>query len=760
MLILHIIIYMKCNSQYFILVMALSLFFTNNSKAQSVEDSLRKVLAQKSLSIDKRTDAMDRLGQTLFFNKGWNEGIQMFLQSLAISATLKDGQYRAHTYGCMAMSYYIMSDGVASKKCLDSALYYVKRTQSNRMKGFVYYSKGWLEARSHQEAAAIKSFQQALDLYEKEPDKLLRQEPIYSELAGVYLHWYDMVNVEKYTRLSLSASNKLGLLDKLISANQGRGAYFINLYRSDSTQGKALDSALYYMRRSLNMAQANSSKLITPSDIPFSAINISNIFLAYFPRTEQYQDSIDYYNKIALEEGKRTQQFAVESGVYMAMGNMAFETKDYDKAIQYINLALVTSAKDLLADKFNTSESYLGLAVAYEGKGDMPKALSNYKEHLRLYKELFSTEKMNSAKRLEVQYEIAKKEKALLELQYLAELKDKDLLKARLEARQKDQALLAAEYAATLKDKALLQSKYQNGLKDQALTTAHYKTAQREQELKALQQTADYNNKLKKIYALAALACFLVAILLFYAYHQRSKTLAQKQKLHTLELEKVKQEHRISMLSAMLDGQEQERTRLARDLHDGLGGLLSGVKIGLSGLTPLITDPPQQTIIGNTLNHLDSAVDELRRIAKSMMPEVLLLYGLGEATKDYCANLNKAGLPVNCQVYNYKNDMPHSRQVTLYRIMQELVNNAVKHAKAKQILVQLQQSDNRLFLTIEDDGEGFDKATMNDLKGAGLSNIQARVEMLKGKMGVETSAENGTTVTIECLTNVERGIAI
>lgn len=755
MLILYVIILMKYNGQHFILVVVLLLLFTNNSKAQSVEDSLRRVLAQKNLPVAKRTDAMNRLAQVLFFNKGWNQGIQMYRQSLALSAPLKDGQYRAHTYGMMAMSYYIMSDSVASKKCLDSAFYYVKRTQSNRMKGFVYYCKGWIEARTHQETAAIKAFLQALNIYEKEPDKLLRQETIYAELAGVYLHWYDMVNVEKYTRLSLKASNKLGQLDKLINANQVRGAYFINLYRNDSTQRKALDSALHYMCRSLHIAQANRSKLITPSDIPFSAIGISNIFLAYFPRTKQYQDSIDYYNKIALEEGDRTQQFAVQSGVYMAMGNMAFESKDYDKAIAYINKALVISAKDLLADKFNTSESYLGLAVAYEGKGDIAKALDNYKEHLKLYKELFNTEKMNSAKRLEMQYEIAKREKILLEIRYLAELKDKDLIKSRLETQQKVQQLLVAQYTASLNDKALLQSRYENGLKDQALTSARYKTAQREQELKNLQQTAEYNNKLKKIYALTTLACFVVAILLFYAYRQRSRTLAQKQKLHRLELVKVKQEHRISMLSAMLDGQEQERTRLARDLHDGLGGLLSGVKIGLSGLTPLITVPAQQTIVANTLNHLDSAVDELRRIAKSMMPEVLLLYGLGEATKEYCAGLNKAGLPVNCQVYNYKNDMAHSRQVTLYRIMQELVNNAVKHAKARQILAQLQQRDNQLFLTVEDDGCGFDQTIMNDLKGAGHSNIQARVAMLNGKMNVETAKGTGTTFIIECSAKVE-----
>ncbi len=245
----------------------------------------------------------------------------------------------------------------------------------------------------------------------------------------------------------------------------------------------------------------------------------------------------------------------------------------------------------------------------------------------------------------------------------------------------------------------------------------------------------------------------LAAAFLYYAFQQRSNALRQKQQLHDLELDRIGQEHRMTVLSAMLEGQEQERTRLARDLHDGLGGLLSGVKIELSALHQPAIASPQQTVVHKTLGHLDNAVEELRRIARSMMPEVLLNYGLGEAVRDYCNGLMKSGIPVSCQVFNYRNDMPHNRQVTLYRIMQELVNNAVKHASASQILVQLQQRDDRMFLVVEDDGKGFDAAQLKALKGAGLANIQSRVEMLRGKMEVESAKGTGSTFTIECAVN-------
>jgi signal transduction histidine kinase len=117
--------------------------------------------------------------------------------------------------------------------------------------------------------------------------------------------------------------------------------------------------------------------------------------------------------------------------------------------------------------------------------------------------------------------------------------------------------------------------------------------------------------------------------------------------------------------------------------------------------------------------------------------------------------LKKTGTDnIICQVFNFQADMEHTRQVVLYRIMQELVNNAVKHAEASQILVLLQQTDHTLFLTVEDDGKGFDTTVGNKLKGAGLANIEARVEFLGGKIDIQSEPGTGTAITIECATSI------
>lgn len=292
---------------------------------------------------------------------------------------------------------------------------------------------------------------------------------------------------------------------------------------------------------------------------------------------------------------------------------------------------------------------------------------------------------------------------------------------------------------------------------------AHYQSSEKENRILQLQHENERqefalqkNRLLISLMVVIILSLLVVAALSYLFYRNGRKLLEQQKQLHAFEVERIRQEHKISLLSAMLEGQEKERTRLARDLHDGLGGLLSGIKLELSTDSPSLTTTHRQTLIQNTLQRLDGAMDELRRIARSMMPEILIKYGLGEATVEYCRGLKKTGTNnIICQVFNFQAEsMEHTRQVVLYRIMQELVNNAIKHAEASQILVLLQQTDNTLFLTVEDDGKGFDTTIGNKLKGAGLANIEARVEFLGGKIDIQSEPGTGTAITIECATSI------
>ncbi|GAA4793557.1 hypothetical protein GCM10023231_22330 [Olivibacter ginsenosidimutans] len=305
-------------------------------------------------------------------------------------------------------------------------------------------------------------------------------------------------------------------------------------------------------------------------------------------------------------------------------------------------------------------------------------------------------------------------------------------------------ALLADSLREQEKSSELLQieDKYETANKEKQILTLKH-----ENEVKsfALQKNRLYTGLLMAI----SFLLLTLAVLYFQFNQHHKKQLKQHQQLHQLEMEKINQQNKISLLSAMLHGQESERNRISRDLHDGLGGLLSALKIELSGT--LKPEPMDRQATSTILKKMDYAVDELRLISQNLMPETLIKYGLGEAIKAHCLRMRNKGVQLVCQIFHYKNELEQEKELILYRIMQELVSNAIKHACAHTIFVQLIQSENKITLIVEDDGKGFDKKILDKpRKGNGLTNIMSRIEYIDGELDIHSETGNGTTFTIEC----------
>jgi len=165
----------------------------------------------------------------------------------------------------------------------------------------------------------------------------------------------------------------------------------------------------------------------------------------------------------------------------------------------------------------------------------------------------------------------------------------------------------------------------------------------------------------------------------------------------------------------------------------------------------LIMTPDNAQAFERSIDMLDSSIREMRRVAHNMMPEMLVKYGLDTALKEFCHEIDRSGaIHASYQSVGMK-DMPVDQtiSVTVYRIVQELVNNAVKHAQAKNVLVQLHQSESILAVTVEDDGTGFDENTLKNSGGMGWHNIRNRVEFLKGKLDLQSGPGKGSSVMIE-----------
>jgi signal transduction histidine kinase len=272
-----------------------------------------------------------------------------------------------------------------------------------------------------------------------------------------------------------------------------------------------------------------------------------------------------------------------------------------------------------------------------------------------------------------------------------------------------------------------------------------YETEKKDNQIKLQQAAIERKGILNKILIGGSALLLLLSFLLYRNYRQKQKL--QQQRINELETEK-----KLTATEAVLKGEEQERTRLAKDLHDGLGGILSGIKYSLNTMKGnLVMTPDNAQAFERSIDMLDSSIREMRRVAHNMMPEALVKFGLDTALKDFCNDINQSGaLKVNYQSIGMEGiQLDQTTAITIYRIVQELLNNTMKHASAGSSIVQVIKSNEEISITVEDDGKGFNPVILQGARGIGWSNIQSRVEYLGGKLDIRSEPGKGTSVLIE-----------
>ena len=272
-----------------------------------------------------------------------------------------------------------------------------------------------------------------------------------------------------------------------------------------------------------------------------------------------------------------------------------------------------------------------------------------------------------------------------------------------------------------------------------------------------LEQNSEANNtaELQRL-GLAALAVAFFAILLasffiFRDYRHRLRTnkviAAQTATLNLQHIRELEDKLKIDTMQSMLVGQESERRRIAQDLHDSVGGLLAATKMQVEKLSEKNGGPEQNTELFKIKTLLDNTVAETRHIARNMQPNTLLQFGLATALRDLTSHFRAEGMPkITFQQFGDFSNLDHNLALNCYRIMQELLQNSLKHAKAKEILVQITCSDNQLELLVEDDGIGYAADTVK--KGMGTDNIAHRVQFLKGEINLQSAKGQGASTLI------------
>jgi signal transduction histidine kinase len=190
---------------------------------------------------------------------------------------------------------------------------------------------------------------------------------------------------------------------------------------------------------------------------------------------------------------------------------------------------------------------------------------------------------------------------------------------------------------------------------------------------------------------------------------------------------------------------EAERKRIAADLHDSMGSMLVSIKYSIESIQEIQLSPAGHT----SLLHIDASIIKLKEIAHNLVPQTLLKEGLAAAVKEFARELSSmVDFPLICEISIDDKDFAPDKQLNVFRIIQEILSNSLKHANATEIFIRLKENEQNLILEIGDRGKGFDPARVGSSRKFGLENIRSRIEMLDARFDFETVPGKGTRYLI------------
>lgn len=241
----------------------------------------------------------------------------------------------------------------------------------------------------------------------------------------------------------------------------------------------------------------------------------------------------------------------------------------------------------------------------------------------------------------------------------------------------------------------------------------------------------------------AAVTCSTLLLVLLAALY---RTYKHKRGLQEERISSLNKEREIAQLKAVMKGEEQERTRLARELHDGFISQLSAIKMNFSALKGHANEEKYE----ENMQQLEETIQDLRKTAHNLMPEILLHGNLGEAIEAYCERMASAHhVAIDFEVYGFLPRLQTEFELTLYRMIQEALQNVVKHAGATHALVQVNSFNDVVSITIEDNGNGIELDKQQKKDSSGMENLKARVNALNGYINISGKPHIGTTIYVE-----------
>jgi len=560
------------------------------------------------------------------------------------------------------------------------------------------------------------------------------------QLIDSALH-YKTLNYEKVISFAEPAY-KLAITKKNVR-EAGQGAYLMGV--ANYMGGNFDESLRWYFIAEKTYQTANDTSGLTEL---YSDMCIFYIKLKKFaPADEVIKKAIDY---AIISKNERQHATALNN-----RGLMFYDEGKTDSAISAFNASLVLYKKT--KDKVGISYCLDYLSSAQSDKGNYQKALQLMNEARDLRAGM--GDKPGEAIATNNLGEINLKEKKLPEAAkyfretisrthelnfYDLEMYAYSMLSKTYQQQGNYQAALTAQNKYVELNKKFQDEKRVKTIEE---LETKYETEKKKEQIKLLnkQNTIQQLQISKRNTTIAVIiAAFVLALLLAYLFYSRYRI------SHEAKLQSAVMHQQELASKGIIEAEERERKRIAAELHDGVGQLFTAVKMNMEILVErfLVKQPDASLLADKTMAMVDESCTEVRSIAHQMMPNALIKAGLVSALRDFINKIPTEKLKISLETKGIDKPLDSTTETVLYRVIQESVNNVIKHASASSLDILLLCDEQEITVSIEDNGRGFNTNDKSKFTGIGLKNIISRIEYLKGTVDISSAPGKGTLVAL------------
>ena len=651
-------------------------------------------------------------------------------KALALSEKHQYELGRANSHYRLGVAYTNFGDFELALGNLNASKHLYKKLHDDKGVILSYKYLGTLYNYSGDNEEALKNYIYASDLAEK-INLNTESLKITNNIGMIYLkqQYFDLA-IEYFLKSLRMGPEKYA--ESIILGNLGQ-AY--------KNKGDA-DQALEYYEKGLEICREIN-------DVSCEINQLGYISQIYSNR-QKYDKALEYsfIVKDKLEQVGTKRELIV---IYNRIALTYQYQQKYDSAIKYFNKGR------LIADETKSPSLHLihaNLAMAYNESKQYKLALDHLFIHQEIKDSLHLIDRNKGTEEILAKYEGEKREKEIALLKREKEFQAV-LLKSQKTEFDREQLQKNLEtYQSELK---MTQLKTENELQLLSLQREQAKAEKKESQIGLLEkekelQKAELRRQalMKNVAIIGAFFILIVAFVFLIIYQQKIKTqellsLKTKEYNEQKSIEMIR-ENEISAINAKIEGQEKERERIARELHDGIAGNLAGIKLNLSKLS---IDKEQNLDLKKIIGHIDETYNEVRSISHHLIPSKMQSLPFVQLIENYLDDLREAhAFEIHFKYHTDQllNRLSDKIKIEVYRVIQELMNNIIKHADTDQVDIQLTKLEDHVNLMVEDQGVGFEIHKTS--KGIGLDNIASRVNALQGDFDIDTSINRGTIVNI------------